>query len=81
MKNVVNIGIFGIAFFWLLQYFLKQSEKREDGYKEEINRGEKREEGYRESIKQNQEVIKESQAKSLETVEEIKMLIKKGDVQ
>lgn len=87
LKNVVNIGIFGIAFFWLLQYFLKQSEKREDGYKEEIQRGEKREEGYRESIKQNQDVIKEnqeiikSQAKSLETVEEIKMLIKKGDVQ
>lgn len=80
--NLGVFGVFGVAFFWFLKYYLAQSEKREEGYKEEVKRGAEREMVYIKTIDQNHEIIKEnqeiikSQAKSLETVEEIKNLIK-----
>ncbi|PEM57653.1 hypothetical protein [Bacillus wiedmannii] len=86
-KMFMNLGVFGVfgfAFFWFLKYYLVQNEKREEGYKEEIKRGAEREMVYIKTIDQNHEIIKEnqdiikSQAKSLETVEEIKSLIKQG---
>ncbi|PEW95843.1 hypothetical protein COI97_16110 [Bacillus cereus] len=85
MKYAVSYGVFGVAFFYLLKYFIKRMETqiekgeiREEGYREEIKRGAERETGYQEAIKENQEVIK-SQAKSIEAVHEIKTILKLND--
>ncbi|WP_392387638.1 MULTISPECIES: hypothetical protein [Bacillus] len=89
MKQALNIGIFGIAFFTLLRYFLQRmekqienSEKREEGYKDEVKRGVEREIVLQGVIKDNQEIIRENQeimrkqADSIGDIKEIKAILK-----
>ncbi|PEJ91384.1 BhlA/UviB family holin-like peptide, partial [Bacillus wiedmannii] len=71
MKYAVNIGVFGVAFFYLLRYFVQRMEKqiekgeqREEGYREELKRGAEREANYQGVIRENQEIMRK-QADSL----------------
>ncbi|MGG1330708.1 BhlA/UviB family holin-like peptide [Bacillus tropicus] len=83
MKYAVNIGVFGVAFFYLLRYFVQRMEKqiekgeqREEGYREELKRGAEREANYQGVIRENQEIMRK-QADSLGSdIKEIKAVLK-----
>ncbi|HFU7087219.1 TPA: BhlA/UviB family holin-like peptide [Bacillus cereus] len=95
IKQATNVGIFAVAFFVLLRYFLQRMEKqiekgeqREEGYRDEVKRGAEREVKLQEVITENQIIIKDNQeimrkqADSIGEIKEIKAILKiKGDVQ
>lgn len=81
IKQATNVGIFSVAFFVLLRYFLQRMEKQ-------IEKGEQREVKLQEVITENQIIIKDNQeimrkqADSIGEIKEIKAILKiKGDVE
>lgn len=63
-NRIVEYGIFGILFIWLLKDTVKKTDEREKIYTQ--------------TIEQNQEII-QNQSKALEGIAEIKELIEKGE--
>lgn len=63
-NRIVEYGIFGMLFIWLLKDTVKKTDEREKIYTK--------------TIEQNQEII-QNQSKALEGIEEIKELLAKGE--